>query len=285
MPSKLAVLETTIDNNNASLWDAVTPQTVPYWIRNQVANRLATGGVSWHEIFSRYNSGTYNNEWLVVDYSLFTPGASSSLPENLLVVGDQMPGLYNFTDVTATYLAPGTQEYWASYNRPAYPLFPAIFNASNQWPLIEKYGDHFTWDKTARAQIFAREQASIVDADSYAAVIRYNHFQTDPLGTQSCKDGTRSGSNAISERGDLTPTSAKCISDVARQDEGGIDAKFTSAAFMLAQQRSVTVRAQSGPTHDSQPPFNWSGCAPQCFPHAGLPSLWDFEWQEFVWGV
>jgi hypothetical protein len=33
-------------------------------------------------------------------------------------------------------------------------------------------------------QIFAREQASIVDADSYAAVIRYNHFQTDPLGTQ-----------------------------------------------------------------------------------------------------
>jgi hypothetical protein len=35
-PSNLAVFETTIDNNNASLWDAVTPQTVPYWIRNQV---------------------------------------------------------------------------------------------------------------------------------------------------------------------------------------------------------------------------------------------------------
>jgi hypothetical protein len=33
-------------------------------------------------------------------------------------------------------------------------------------------------------QIFAREQASIVDDDSYAAVLRYNKFQTDPLGTQ-----------------------------------------------------------------------------------------------------
>ncbi len=35
-PSNLAVIETTIDNNNASLWDAVTTETVPYWIRNQV---------------------------------------------------------------------------------------------------------------------------------------------------------------------------------------------------------------------------------------------------------
>ena len=61
-PSRLAVLETTIDNNNASLWVAVTPQTVPYWIRNQVANRLATDAASWHAIFSRENSGTYNNE-------------------------------------------------------------------------------------------------------------------------------------------------------------------------------------------------------------------------------
>jgi hypothetical protein len=57
-------------------------------------------------------------------------------------------------DVTASYLSsPGSPGYWASYNRPAYPLFPYIYNVSGQWPLVEQYGDHFRWDKTARAQV------------------------------------------------------------------------------------------------------------------------------------
>lgn len=55
-------------------------------------------------------------------------------------------------DVTASYLGPGTPGYWASYNRPAYPLFPSLFNVSGQWALINEYGDHFSWSKTARAQ-------------------------------------------------------------------------------------------------------------------------------------
>ena len=45
-----------------------------------------------------------------------------------------------------------TPGYWASYNRPAYPLFPSLFNVSGQWALINEYGDHFSWNKTARAQ-------------------------------------------------------------------------------------------------------------------------------------
>lgn len=27
----------------------------------------------WAKIFARYNSGTYNNQWSIVDYKLFEP--------------------------------------------------------------------------------------------------------------------------------------------------------------------------------------------------------------------
>ena len=33
-----------------------------------VANRLSRTGASWAQIFEVYNSGTYNNQWMVVDY-------------------------------------------------------------------------------------------------------------------------------------------------------------------------------------------------------------------------
>lgn len=44
------------------------------WIRTIVANRVATDGKSWSNYFSMHNSGTYNNQWMVVDYKLFKPG-------------------------------------------------------------------------------------------------------------------------------------------------------------------------------------------------------------------
>ena len=55
----LAVLETTIGNNNQSLYtEYVTPESVLEFYRNVVANRLATNGSTCYQIFSAYNSGT-----------------------------------------------------------------------------------------------------------------------------------------------------------------------------------------------------------------------------------
>ena len=52
-------METTISNYNRSLWQYVQPlNSVFESIRSMVANRLATSGGEWTELFSRFNSGT-----------------------------------------------------------------------------------------------------------------------------------------------------------------------------------------------------------------------------------
>jgi hypothetical protein len=64
--SGLVVIETTIENFNPTLYaDYLSPSTLMEWLRNIVANRLATNGQTWSDIFSRYNSGTYvsGNRW------------------------------------------------------------------------------------------------------------------------------------------------------------------------------------------------------------------------------
>jgi hypothetical protein len=113
MKSNIVAMETTITNMNADLWKYVVPQSNLYWVRNLVANRLSKSGIEWATYFSQYNSGTYNNEWMIVDYNLFTPGAP--LRDNLLIVLDQMPGIIIWTDQT-DFLRKNA--YWPSYNIP-----------------------------------------------------------------------------------------------------------------------------------------------------------------------
>jgi hypothetical protein len=39
-----------------------------------VANVLATNGEEWTSIFKEYNSGTYNNQYMIADMKRFSPG-------------------------------------------------------------------------------------------------------------------------------------------------------------------------------------------------------------------
>jgi hypothetical protein len=274
-PSTLVVVETTIENNNASLWDYITPNTVLEWMRITLANRLSNSGPQWVDWLSLYNSGTYNNEWMVLDYKLFTPGTPPSA--GLLYVLEQMPGPYIvFADQTQWLINYG---YWASYNRPFYPL---IYNISNQWALYDEYGDHYSWNMTARAQIFRRNQTMVVDENSYRKLMRYNDFESDPISIQGCNYGA-SGSNAISERGDLTSFRSDCINSLQPQNEGGIDLKYTNSKGMTSSTLSVTT--QSGPTYDQQMPFVWSTSPLSFVPHDGMPDKWQFPYITYQFDV
>lgn len=49
---------------------------------------MATSGSEWADTVAEYNSGTYNNQYMVVDLKLFTPG--QELRPNLLWVVEQV---------------------------------------------------------------------------------------------------------------------------------------------------------------------------------------------------
>lgn len=104
------------------------------FIRAMVANRLASGPAEWVKIFKRYNSGTYNNQWMIVNYFAFSSGGP--LPSrDLLHVLEQLPGYIESDDLTEHLI---NRTYWASYNVPS---FPFIFNMSGNYDMQQRYGN------------------------------------------------------------------------------------------------------------------------------------------------
>ena len=84
--SRLASMETTIGNSNSELWPNVKENgTLFYYVRLQVANWLAKNGKEWTDTFSLYNSGTYNNEWMVVDFKELDANSETGLATNLII--------------------------------------------------------------------------------------------------------------------------------------------------------------------------------------------------------
>ena len=70
--------------------------------------------------------------------------------------------------------------------------------SSGDYDAFVSGGDWFSYNLTARAQIFARNHSMVVDEPSFRSLMRYNDFQNDPIATQGCGDNpTHSAENAI----------------------------------------------------------------------------------------
>ncbi|XP_055963141.1 putative phospholipase B-like 2 [Sorex fumeus] len=271
---QLVTLETTIGNRNPDLWRLVQPRgSVLEWLRSMVANRLAVDGPSWADIFKNFNSGTYNNQWMIVDYKAFVPG--SDRPRGgLLTVLEQLPGMVLVADRTAQLY---NETYWASYNIPA---FETVFNASGLQDLVTLYGDWFSYDRNPRAQIFRRDHCTVQDVSSMLRLLRYNNYLHDPLSLCSNCTPQPNAENAISARSDLNqPNGSYPFQALQQRLHGGIDTKVTSMG--LAQ--NLRMVAVSGPTWDQVPPFQWSTSAFGHLLHMGQPDLWKFMPVEVVW--
>ncbi|XP_015733653.1 putative phospholipase B-like 2 isoform X7 [Coturnix japonica] len=274
LSSGLVALETTIGNSDKSRWRYLRPQgSVLEWLRNIVANRLARSGAEWASIFQRFNSGTYNNQWMLVDYKAFSPGRAGT-QQGLLTVLEQIPGLVIVADKTELLYQQG---YWASYN---VPYFEEIFNASGNLELVLKYGDWFTYDKNPRAQIFRRNQSQVHDVDSMVRLMRSNNYLQDPLSQCRGCDPPHNAENAISARSDLNPANGTYpFAALHQRCHGGTDTKVTS--FGMA--RSFGLVAASGPTWDDVPPFRWSTSPCSHLLHMGHPDLWRFPPIKVRW--
>ncbi|KAN0012252.1 hypothetical protein ACTFIU_007550 [Dictyostelium citrinum] len=257
LDSKLVVLETTngIENSDSELFKLIKPQSVLTWIRIIVTNRIAHSGKSWCEIFERENSGTYNNQWMIVDYNKFIKGVK--VQDGTLYVFEQLPGYVEYADVT-NILRTG---YWPSFNVPYFETISNMSGFNDQSSSGDE--DYIAYEQYPRSQIFRRDSNKIYSITDFQAFMRYNDFQNDPLAYGDA-------GNQISSRFDLNTQNA----DAA----GGIDSKVTSLELI----NQFLIIAQSGPTHDQEPPFSWSSLNwKNQYPTIGQPDTFDFEWVTF----
>jgi len=272
LSSGLVSQETTIGNSNPALWSKVKPEgELQEWIRVLVANRLATDGKSWTEIFKQYNSGTYNNQWMIVDYNKFTPG--KPLVPGTLWVSEQIPGLVVSDDLTHLLQQ---QTYFPSYNL---PYFPKIYNDSGIPALVKQYGDWFTYDKNPRANIFRRDHVKVKDMGSMIKLMRYNNYTSDPLSACDCSP-PYSAENAISCRDDLNPENGTYpFGSLGHRSHVGTDMKVTSSDLF----KKKHFLAQAGPTYDDMPVFVWSKSSYNKLNHYGHPDTFKFKVVEHDW--
>ncbi|XP_025421443.1 putative phospholipase B-like 2 isoform X2 [Sipha flava] len=275
--SGLAITETTNSVYNPQLWDNVQPiGQILVFIRAMVANRLAPDGLAWTKLFKKYNSGTYNNQWLLINYSLFRPGRK--MPKNgLLFIHEEMPGLTETQDVTKQFLS---QMYWASYN---VPFIPEIFNASGQGDMVKRYGNWFSYRNTPRARIFARDHVNVKDMSSMLFLMRSNDFRNDPEARcESCVP-PYSAENAISSRDDLNDLNGVYpFEALGYSNWGAIDAKITSYK-MFNEHMFLSVSGPTKGTNGVLGKYCWSRTQVKNISHVGLPDCWDFKPETHHW--
>jgi len=252
MDSNLYVTETTNNNYNMTLYELLSPKTVMSWVRAMVANRLSNTAPQWCNTYAIYNSGTYNNQWVVVDHNLFTPGIKQLKPNTVWVL-EQIPGYIEAADVTGIVNDEG---YWGGYN---VPYFPYIFQELDYEWAVQNGGAESSRN-CSRALIMARDAHKVNSVEDMKKFMQYNDWQHDPLsGGNAC--------NSIASRFDLYASDPSAY--------GAYDAKVTSHKMMS----EIKAWAMSGPTHQGQTPFSWNenkdfaGNA-----HMGQPDTFDFDW-------
>mmetsp|Transcript_10169 Transcript_10169/g.17497 ORF Transcript_10169/g.17497 Transcript_10169/m.17497 type:complete len:642 (+) Transcript_10169:118-2043(+) len=286
LSSGLQVQETTIGNDNEFLnTEFVTPMSLMEWQRNVLANRLAAKGSSWCPIYEKYNSGTYNNQNMVFDFNAFEPG--KPLRDGTFSICEQVPGYVRSTDLSQKLQ---NDRYFASYNT---PLDEVIRAESGIDEMYKRFGDFFTYDRTARALIFARDQSTVRDMRSMEALMRYCDWENDPLSSveETCKHinmtdcaPLRSAENCIATRGDLMPPEGKYpMSTFGYRNHVAIDAKI--ASWSAFDPFTLPSRAVSGPNNEgNMPTFSWSTSSfRDKAKHVGHADTFDFPWVDFKW--
>ncbi|XP_065837350.1 phospholipase B-like 1 [Oscarella lobularis] len=247
MSSGIIMLQTTNNMWNHSLYDLVKPQSLLAWHRVKVANTMASTSQMWAEIVAKYNSGTYTNQYMLLDLKRFK--AKMSLEDGALWVAEQIPGLTVAQDLTRML----REGHWASYN---VPFYEKIYNMSGYVDFVESHGVEFSHELAPRAKIFRRDSDKVAGVESLKSLLRYNNYKNEPYsGGNAC--------NTICCRGDML-NPAKAF--------GCFDTKVANYSMGISR----IAEGVSSPTiNGGLSPFSWSE-----FPnvsHLGMPTEWNFD--------
>eukprot|EP01038_Epipyxis_sp_PR26KG_P009997 gene9997-13449_t len=207
----LAVMETTIDVYNPDLLHLIQPQSMLSWIRCRLANQLANSGEEWAQVFSTLHSGTYVNQWMVMDMQKFTVGKNPL--RGFLTVLEEVPGHVHSEDMTEHLVEHG---YWASYNNPYFEEI-SILSGNDELCRADANACH---DTDPRGLMFKKYHSEVLGVSDLMRLLAYNDWKHDPLSNNdACQ--------AIACRSDLE------MPDNYPVPFGAIDAKVSSARMIM----------------------------------------------------
>ncbi|CAI4228255.1 unnamed protein product [Auanema sp. JU1783] len=274
MSSGLAIIETTISVFNLTLFNETKAVgQLPTWVRAVVANQMARDAREWCHLYAKYNSGTYNNQWAVLDYNKFEK--HKPLAEyGLFYVLEQMPGKIVYSDLT-WFLK--KYSYFPSYN---IPFFKKITDISGFVGQAAKMGDWFKWGAAPRAKIFERDHHNVKDLATLQTLMRYNNYKEEEFSKCKCNP-PYSAEAAISARGDLNPANGTYeFPGQGHVNHGALDYKGTNVDMM----KNLQFQAQGGPTWGQVPAFKWSEFDfKDKVKHIGHPDEWKFNLMDVKW--
>ena len=262
LDSNLTVMGTSLNILNNSLYDLINVKSVPNWMRQRVANKLASNAQEWIEIYKRENSGTNNGQYMILDINKIDL-KNKKIELNALMIVEQMPKYTEWDDVTYNL----RKGYWPSYNVPysvkiykglGYPV------GKNEKGIFE----NIKYTQSPRAKIFKRDQGTVNSQEAFKKFMRYNDYKNDNLTEND-------PSNTIAARGDLDDEYKSC--------HGAIDVKFVSIKELL--ERNNIIHMISGPSNEQQPTF--SGKTTTCennqkkLSYFGQNEVWNFPWVDY----
>ena len=258
----LIVIETTNSFYNDTMFKEVIPESLFTSERAMISNRISNSSKEWVENFIKYNSGTYNNQFMVLDKNKVNL-INKTIDYDAFYIVEQLPGFTKINNVTS-FLKFG---YWSSYN---VPFDKEIYEKS----LIQKIIDErpavaasLDYDNCARTKIFRREQSSADTLEGFMRLMRYNKYKTDPYSEEN-------PSYSISSRSDL---SGKC--------SGAYDSKV--GALSDFKDGKIKIHLIGGPTWDEDEgikPFSWNETASDnCknHEHYFIPDIFKYDWIEY----
>ena len=257
----LVVIETTNAFYNDTLFKEIVPESLFTSERAMISNRISNSSKEWVENFIKYNSGTYNCQFMALDKNKVDL-INKKIDIDAFYIVEQLPGFTKIHNVT-NFLKFG---YWSSYN---VPYDREIYKRSAIQEIIDEFpsmASSLDYDNCARTKIFRREESSADNLEGFMRLMRLNKYKSDPF-----SEGNPS--NAISARSDLA---------------GRCSGAYDSKAGVLSEFKDGKVKLYfiGGPTWDEEDgiePFKWSNSAEKCqnHPHYLIPDTFKFDWIEY----
>ncbi|OHT16034.1 Phospholipase B-like protein C [Tritrichomonas foetus] len=261
--SNLMVFETSLLNMNETLLKSyVHPKRLNYWVRANTAMFVAQNGTHWIDIFMKDNSGTYNNDYYIIDVNKFTPGEKPT--KDLVWLVEQTPSdiIYK-SDVTQNLTTKG---HIASFNVPVSSEIYDLMDYKSRADIDVLYVPFF---ENCRYLISEREMPKVENFEDFKQIGRFNQYLTDPVsnGNPLATIAARNELNTSLENDDFF--------------EGALDNKVCRASDVFTKFMVHVINSPTNSVKDNVPVFTFNFDRLKNYPHDGLPETFDFQYIKF----